>query len=243
MTSSPIRWSLVIPAFNEAHRLPPYLGEVVAYFEARGQPHEIIVVDDGSIDDTTAIVKAIAAGHPTVTLVRHETNTGKGFAVRQGMRRATGEYRAFADADGATPIAELQRLEHALTSGADVAIGSRALRDPAVTRVARPYRVTAGRMFHWLTALVGLRGIHDSQCGFKAFTGAAAADLFGHLRTNGFGFDVELLLLAQRANYRVTEVAVNWNDQDGSKVGVLKDGPAMLWQVVRAWLRLRRHWP
>src|SRR5207247_8887177 len=115
----------------------------------------------------------------------------------------------FADADGATPIAELKRLEAALAAGADVAIGSRSVDDPGVEVVARPHRVAAGRIFHWLAALVGLRSVVDSQCGFKAFTAAAAADLFGRQRTEGFAFDVELLLLAQRAGYRVDEVAVN----------------------------------
>jgi dolichyl-phosphate beta-glucosyltransferase len=238
MTAVRPRWSVVIPAFNEARRLPRYLMDVAAYFQDRGEPHEIIVVDDGSTDDTAGVVRAVALRHPAITLVRHDRNSGKGFAVRAGMLRATGEYRVYADADGATPIVELKRVENALAAGAEVAIGSRALRDPAVAVVVRPHRVIAGRVFHWLAALVGLRGIRDSQCGFKAFTGAAADDLFGRLHTRGFGFDVELLLLAQRANYRVTEVAVNWREQEGSKVGLLKDGAMMLWEIARARLRL-----
>ena len=240
MTAPRPRWSVVIPAFNEARRLPPYLAEVAAYFEARGEPHEIIVVDDGSADGTSGAVTAAARRHPSIRLLHHASNSGKGFAVRAGMRAATGDCRLFTDADGATPIAELNRLEAALAAGADVAIGSRSVRAPGVEVVARPHRVAAGRVFHWVTALVGLRGVVDSQCGFKAFTAAAAADLFGRLRTDGFGFDVELLLLAQRAGYRVDEVAVNWTEREGSKVGVLKDGPAMVWQIVRARLRASR---
>ncbi|HEV8614709.1 MAG TPA: dolichyl-phosphate beta-glucosyltransferase [Methylomirabilota bacterium] len=240
MTAPRPRWSVVIPALNEARRLPPYLAEVAAYFEARGEPHEIIVVDDGSTDGTASVVAAAARRSPSITLVRHASNSGKGFAVRAGMRVAAGDYRLFADADGATPIAELKRLEAALAAGADVAIGSRSVPDPGVEVVARPHRVAAGRIFHWLAALIGLRGVVDSQCGFKAFTAAAAADLFGRLRTEGFGFDVELLLLAQRAGYRVDEVAVNWTEREGSKVRVLTDGPAMVWQIVRARLRAGR---
>jgi len=117
------RWSVVIPAFNEARRLPRYLDEVVAYLVTRGEPWEVIVVDDGSGDDTRGVVRAAAARHPAVKLVRHEVNSGKGFAVQAGMRAAGGAYRLFADADGATPIAELKRLEAALAGGADVAIG------------------------------------------------------------------------------------------------------------------------
>ncbi|HEU5322060.1 MAG TPA: glycosyltransferase family 2 protein, partial [Methylomirabilota bacterium] len=137
-----------------------------------------------------------------------------------------------------TPIGELKRLEPALAAGADVAIGSRALADPAVAVVARRHRVVAGRVFHWLVGRVGLRGIADSQCGFKAFTAAAAERLFGPLRTRGFGFDVELLLRAQQAGLRVAEVPVNWTDRAGSKVGVLRNGPGMLWQAVAARLRV-----
>jgi dolichyl-phosphate beta-glucosyltransferase len=233
------RWSAVIPAFNEGRRLPPYLAEVAAYFEARGEPHEVLVVDDGSRDDTAAVVRGLARQYPAIRLVRHRHNTGKGYAVRTGMLAASGACRIFADADGATPIAELKRLESALAGGADVVIASRALRDPAVAVVARPHRVAAGRVFHCLTALLGLRGVRDSQCGFKAFTAAAADDLFGRLRTHGFGFDVELLLLAQRLGYRVAEVAVNWTEREGSKVGVLKNGPGMMWQIARARLRAR----
>ncbi len=233
-------WSVVIPAFNEARRLPPYLAEVLAYFDGRGEPYEVIVVDDGSSDGTADAVAAMARPHPSVRVLRQEQNEGKGAAVRRGMLAALGERRLFSDADGATPIMELKRLEAALAAGAQVAIGSRARLDPAVSVVARPHRVLAGRVFSWLVRRLGTGGVIDSQCGFKAFTGAAATDLFGRLQTRGFGFDVEILLLARAAGYRVVEVAVNWTDQPGSKVGVVTDGPRMLWDVARARLRTRR---
>lgn len=235
-----IEWSVIIPAYNEARRLPRYLDEVVAYFESRGDAFEVLVVDDGSADGTAAVVTAAAARHPAVRLIRHARNSGKGFAVSAGMRAARGRYRLFTDADGATPIAEVKRLEAALASGADIAIGSRALRDPTVAVAARPHRVAAGRVFNSFVALLGLRGIEDSQCGFKAFTAVAAERVFGGLRTHGFGFDVEALFLARRAGFRIAEVAVNWSDQAGSKVGVLTDGLGMVWQILRARLRLRR---
>jgi dolichyl-phosphate beta-glucosyltransferase len=234
------RWSVVIPAFNEARRLPPYLADVVAYFDGRGEPYEVLAVDDGSSDGTADAVTAIARAHPSVHLLRQAQNQGKGAAVRHGMLAARGERRLFSDADGATPIVELKRLEAALAAGADIAIGSRARLDPAVSVVARPHRVLAGRIFSWLVRRFAIRGVIDSQCGFKAFTAAAATDLFGRLRTRGFGFDVELLLLAQAAGYRIVEVAVNWADQPGSKVALATDGPRMLWEVARARLRTRR---
>jgi len=138
--------------------------------------------------------------------------------VRAGMLAARGAFRLFTDADGATPVAELKRLEPALAAGADVVVGSRVLVDPAVSVAARPHRIAAGRVFNWLVARLGVRAVADSQCGFKAFTGAAAERLFGRLRTRGFGFDVELLLEGQAAGYRIVEVPVNWADQPGSKV-------------------------
>jgi dolichyl-phosphate beta-glucosyltransferase len=199
-----------------------------------------VVVDDGSSDDTGGVVRRTGERHPQVRLLRHERNSGKGYAVQAGMRVATGEQRLFADADGATPIGELKRLEAALATGADVAIGSRALTAPGVVVRARPHRKVAGRAFNRLAMWLGLGGLEDTQCGFKAFTAAAADDLFPRLTTRGFGFDVELLLRARARGWRVAEVAVNWSDREGSKVGVLKDGPAMLWQIVTARRRVAR---
>lgn len=235
-----IRYSVVIPAFNEASRLPPYLEEVAGFFDGRGEPYEIVVVDDGSVDGTVAAVRAMAPRHPAVRLLPLGCNRGKGAAVRAGMLAASGALRLFTDADGATPISELKRLEPALAAGADVVIGSRALADPAVAVRARPHRVAAGRLFSWLVARLGLRAVADSQCGFKLFTAPAAERLFRELHTTGFAFDVELLLRAQAAGFRVAEVAVNWADQEGSKVGVLTSGPRMLLDILRARWRIAR---
>ena len=231
---------MIIPAYNEALRLPAYLGEVIAYFDGRDEPYEILVVDDGSRDETAARVFEAQAAHSSVTLHRLEANHGKGFAVRAGMRAARGALRLMADADGATPIGEVKRLEAAIQAGADVAIGSRALADPSVSRHVRLHRKLSGDIFNFLVRRLGVREISDTQCGFKLFRGAAAEALFGELRTEGFGFDVELLLLACRRGYRVTEVAINWADQPGSKVGVLTDGPRMLVQILAARRRLAR---
>ena len=239
MTAAP-HLSVVIPAFNEAARLPRYLDEVVGFLEARGKPYEVVVVDDGSTDGTAAVVRALAARHPTVRLLPLGRNRGKGAAVCAGMLAAMGSARLFTDADGATPIGELTRLEPALATGADLAIGSRVLVDPAVSVRTRPHRVAAGRVFNWLVARLGVRGVADSQCGFKLFTAEAAEALFGSLQTAGFAFDVELLLRAQARGYRIVEVPVNWADQEGSKVGVLSNGPGMVLQLLRARWRVGR---
>ena len=234
------RLSVIIPAFNEARRLPVYLDEVVGFLEGRGEPYEVIVVDDGSSDGTGALVQRVARRQPAVRLLPLGRNRGKGAAVRAGMLAAAGSRRLFTDADGATPIAELKRLEPALASGADIAIGSRVLVDAAVAVHTRPHRVAAGRVFNWLVARLGVRGVADSQCGFKLFTARAAEALFGALETVGFAFDVELLLRAQAAGFRIVEIPVNWADQEGSKVGVLRTGPGMLGQIVRARWRIGR---
>jgi dolichyl-phosphate beta-glucosyltransferase len=231
---------VVIPAYNEAQRLPAYLSEVVAYFDGRGEPYEVIVVDDGSADETAARVLEAQAIHQAVTLHRLAENRGKGFAVRAGMRAARGDLRLMADADGATPIAEVKRLETVIQAGADLAVGSRALPDPSVRREVHIHRKLSGEIFNFFVRRMGVGDVTDTQCGFKLFRGTAAEALFGELETTGFGFDVELLMLARRRGYHVIEVAINWADQPGSKVDVLRDGPRMLAQVVRARVRLNR---
>jgi dolichyl-phosphate beta-glucosyltransferase len=237
---TPVQWSVVVPAFNEAARLPRYLEEIVQAFDGRGEPYEVIVVDDASTDGTSEVVMAAARAHPAVRLLRLDANFGKGGTVKAGMLAARGRYRLFTDADGATPIDELTRLEAAIAAGADVAIGSRVLPDPGVSVTSRRHRVAAGRAFNWIRERLALRGIADSQCGFKLFRGPVAEDLFGRLRTLGFAFDVEILLTAQRAGYRVAEVPVNWRDQPGSKVRVLTDGPRMIWEILGARVRAGR---
>ena len=243
MVAPRIDWSVVIPAYNEAARLPAYLKDVIAYFEARDVLFEVLVVDDGSADGTAERVREISAGRGFIGVHALPVNRGKGAAVREGMRRTTGALKLMADADGATPIAEVERLEAALARGADIAVGSRVLRDPSVVRQTRLHRKLSGHVFNFIVRRLGVSAVVDTQCGFKLFRRAAADELFGALATDGFGFDVELLLLAQRRGYRVAEVPINWTDQPGSKVGVLTDGPRMLRDIVAARWRLARAAP
>jgi dolichyl-phosphate beta-glucosyltransferase len=175
-----------------------------------------------------------------VTVHALDRNRGKGYAVRAGMTRAAGELRLMADADGATPIAEVARLEAAVAAGADVAVGSRALRDPSVIRQVRLHRKLSGHVFNFLVRRLGVASVVDTQCGFKLFRAAAAEALFPCVTTDGFGFDVELLMLAERRGFRIVEIPVNWADQPGSKVGVLREGPRMIYEVLAARRRLGR---
>jgi dolichyl-phosphate beta-glucosyltransferase len=233
-----LRWSVVIPAYNEALRLPSYLKEILAYFEGRDEPYEIVVVDDGSADGTAERVREVAAGRSAVTVHMLGANRGKGHAVRAGMARTTGQLRLMTDADGATPIAEVARLEAAIAAGADLAVGSRVLADPSVTRQVRLHRKLSGHVFNFLVRRLGVASVVDTQCGFKLFRGPVADALFPLLATGGFGFDVELLMLAERRGLRVAEVPINWADQPGSKVGVLREGPRMLYEALAARRRL-----
>jgi dolichyl-phosphate beta-glucosyltransferase len=189
-----------------------------------------LVVDDGSRDDTSLVVKKFAEVHSAVQVYRLPVCKGKGAAVRYGMQSATGSLQLFADADGATPIGELARLENALAEGADIAIGSRALaaRLPGFTVDARLSRSVLGSLFNAAVRHNGLPGISDTQCGFKLFRRAVAQELFACVSIEGFGFDLELLYLARQRGYRIAEVPVNWSDQPGSKVRVVRDGLIML---------------
>lgn len=234
--------SIVIPAFNEAQRLPSYLREIQTYFRTQGREEqiEVIVVDDGSHDGTSTLVESLRDKDDSIRLIRLPSNHGKGYAVRTGMLSAQGQLCLFADADGATPIRELAKLETRITDGAEIAIGSRALHDPACVLQARWYRKFLGRLFHRLVLGLGIKGIADTQCGFKLFQRHAARDLFSALQLNGYGFDVELLFVAQRRRYHIAEVAVNWADQADSKVHMLKDGLRMIrevWNVRNNYLR------
>jgi dolichyl-phosphate beta-glucosyltransferase len=200
----------------------------------------LVLVDDGSRDDTSSVGWLLSNEYPELRLIRLPRNHGKGYAVRTGILNATGRTVLFADADGSTPIGELERLEAALTSGADVAIGSRALQDRGVRVEAKLYRHLIGRTFHHLVEWLADAGVKDTQCGFKLFRFAVAQDLFSRVRMNGFSFDVEVLLMARRRGYRVTEVPVNWSHKPGSKVLLTYDSLRMaadLFRIRTNWLR------
>lgn len=226
--------SVIIPAYNEAERIPPYLSEVSAYLRKRGQPFEILVVDDGSTDQTVLVVERFSRTEPATRLIRLAQNRGKGCAVRTGIMQARGALMLVADADGAAPMRELERLENGLEHGADMAIGSRFLasRDRQYRVRARWHRTVLGNLFNAVVQRLGIPGITDTQCGFKLFRAAAARDLFSVSRINGYGFDLEILFLAQRRGYRIAEVPINWSDQPGTKVRVLRDGFSMLRELL-----------
>jgi dolichyl-phosphate beta-glucosyltransferase len=231
--------SIVIPAYDEEARIGPTLLRTLAYLDQRGIAAEVIVVDDGSRDATAEIVRATADKDPRVRLLRLPRNQGKGAAVRAGMLAAQGRQALFMDADLATPLSELARLEAALAEGADVAIGSRALAESHIEARQHPLRECLGKTFNLLIRLAGLATIRDTQCGFKLFRGDVARALFSEARVDRFAFDVEILLLC-RGRFRVAEVPVAWRHVERSKVALLTDPARMLYDIVRLRLRMRR---
>ena len=225
--------SIVVPAYNEQGRLEPTLRAYLGYFRDRGREVEAIVVDDGSTDATTPLVERLAAEFAELRLIRLAQNQGKGYAVRSGIVNARGRRILFADADGATPIAEIERLDAALDAGADLAIGSRAVASTDVHVRTRLHRRLIGGAFHLLVRLTGVSGISDTQCGFKLFRGTVAHVLFSRMRTSGFSFDVEVLMMARLCGHRIAEVPVNWTHQPGSRVNLVTDSARMAADLVR----------
>ncbi len=224
-----IELSVVIPAFQEAGRLPASLAALIAHGERRERPCELIVVDDGSSDGTAEVAtRCLAPLGARGRVVRLPENRGKGAAVRRGIEATVGERILLTDADLSTPIEELARLEGALAEGADVAIGSRALDRSRVLRPQPKLREWSGRAFNLVVQLFALPGIWDSQCGFKLFRGDVARDVFGRSRSEGFGFDVEALAVARHLGYRIAEVPVRWRNDDDSRLSFARGLAAFL---------------
>jgi dolichyl-phosphate beta-glucosyltransferase len=225
--------SVIIPAYNEERRLPATLESVYLFLSQSGHTFEILVVDDGSLDGTCDVVQEFASHHDGLRLVSYAPNQGKGCAVRTGMLAARGDYLLMNDADGSSPIEEVDKLLDALKGGADVAIGSRAKVDPGVVVKAQLHRKYIGNTFNLIVQKLLLPGIQDTQCGFKLFKRDVAQDIFAVVRLNGYAFDVELLYIAKLRNYKIAELAINWTNTEGSKVNVLTDSPRMLAEVLR----------
>lgn len=221
-------YSIVIPAYNESRRIPSTLEAVVECIHRAGWSAEVVVVNDGSRDNTAELVRAFAEHAPEVRLIENPGNRGKGYSVRNGILHALGEVVMFTDADLSAPIEEAQGLFEAIAAGADIAIGSRWLERRRQT-VRQPfYRRFFGRCFNAVTRMVMHMPFADTQCGFKAFTRAAAQTVFQLQTIEGWGFDPEILFIALKRGYRIKEVPVSWAHDERTQISYLKDGARML---------------
>jgi len=222
------RLSIVIPAYNESARIGQTLERVLACVDRQGWDAEVLVVDDGSEDRTVEIVRGWMERSTRLRLVRNVGNRGKGYSVRNGLLQAAGEVVMFTDADLSAPMEEAERLLAAIQEGADVAIGSRWM-DRTRQTIHQPlYRRFFGRCFNWVTRTVMGLPFKDTQCGFKAFTRAAAQVIFRLQRIERWGFDPEILFIARKLGYTIREVPVTWGHDERSRMSYLRDGLKML---------------
>jgi len=222
--------SIIIPAYNEEERIENSLNSAIEFLTSKNYNFEIIVVDDGSTDKTVSIASQFT---DKVVVLEQPKNMGKGAAVRRGMLEAKGDIRIFTDADFSTPIYEVEKIVERITSGADICIGSRAL-DPSMIKKHQPfYREFMGKTFNKFVQFILVKGITDTQCGFKGFTGKATDIVFPNAKINGFSFDVEILYLASKADLNIEQVSVEWYNDARSKVNPIKDSIMMLIELFR----------
>ena len=225
--------SIVIPAHNEEHRLPATLETIDAFLQTQTYPAEVLVVENGSSDDTLQIARQYAQRFPYLKVI-HEDGRGKGLAVRIGMLAASGAYRFICDADLSMPISEVNHFIPPLLPDMDIAIASREA--PGAVRYDEPsLRHFTGRAFNTVVRWMGLHGLQDTQCGFKCFRAEIAEYLFKRQTIDGWTFDVEVLFIALKRGYRVVEIPVPWYYNAESKVNVLRDS----YQVVRDLIKIR----
>jgi glycosyltransferase involved in cell wall biosynthesis len=225
--------SIVIPAYNESARIEHALDRVLSCVAEQRWDAEVLVIDDGSKDDTAGIVQRWMARHPRLHLVQNPGNKGKGYSVRNGLLQAAGDVVMFTDADLSAPMEEAQLLLDAIADGADVAIGSRWM-DRTRQTIHQPlYRQFFGRCFNWVTRTVMGLPYKDTQCGFKAFKRSAAQIIFRLQTIERWGFDPEILFIARKLKYVIREVPVTWGHDERSRMSYLKDGMKMLEDMAR----------
>lgn len=235
--------SIVIPAYNEQNRIAATLGKIIRYFQECNFSCEVIVVDDGSSDKTKEIVESFYGKPIPLRLIHFPNNHGKGWAVKAGIEASTGRYILFTDADLSTPIVEVRKLLNFLEKGYDIAIGSRALQQSILLVRQSWWRQGMGKIFNRLIRLFVLKGIKDTQCGFKCFKNDVAKRLFSLSLLSGFAFDVEILFLASRMKYKIADVPVTWKNNPESKVNPLFDSCRMIMDVVKLKWRFYRNKP
>lgn len=229
--------SIVIPAYNEEAVIKKTLDRIAEYLEVKYPSYEIIVVCDGCKDNTARLAGDAANANQRIRVLDRKTNMGKGFSVRQGCLEANGNYVIFTDADLSTPIDEIDKLLKWLEDGYDIAIGSRALEESDIQIRQAWYRELMGKIFNLFVQIFAIKGIKDTQCGFKGFKKEAALKIFRLQTINGFSFDVEVLYIARMVGYSIKEVPVRWLNRAASKVNPLTHPLQMLTDLIRIRIR------
>lgn len=230
--------SIIIPAYNEATRLPHTLEKIFAYLKKQRYSSEVIVVENGSVDGTLEVASQYIKKHRNLVVV-HEENKGKGNAVRRGVLIARGEYRFICDADLSMPIEDLEKFLPPLNTGFDIAIGSREA--PGAIRYNEPpYRHFGGRAINLIIRALILPGLRDTQCGFKCFRAETTEFLFRQQTLTGWSFDIELLYLARRKKMKIQEIPIRWYFASDSKVSALRDALRMISDIFKIHRNARR---
>ncbi|HHT9126301.1 MAG TPA: dolichyl-phosphate beta-glucosyltransferase [Candidatus Brocadiia bacterium] len=218
-----IHLSVVVPAYNEEKRIERTLREIIAYLKSKPFKSEIVVVNDGSNDGTSDASRVILDGFEDFQIISRAENRGKGYSVREGVLHAGGDIILFSDADLSTPMQEFDKLHEWIGKGYDIAIGSRAVKGAEVVVRQNMLRECMGKVFNLFVKMFTMRGISDTQCGFKCFTRKVAQDIFERQTIPGFGFDIEILFIARRLGFKIKEVPVRWFNSPKTKVNILSD--------------------
>jgi dolichyl-phosphate beta-glucosyltransferase len=224
---SEIHLSIIIPAYNEEERIGPTLEGIFEFLAGRDYAGEVILVDDGSSDKTVEAAKASARAHENFRVLENGANRGKGYSVRHGMLEGKGEYLLFSDADLSTPIEETTRFLEKMREGYHVVIGSRAMPESNIATYQPWYRQLMGKIFNKIVRVMAVRGIRDTQCGFKMFTREAGRRIFALQQVERFAFDVETLFLARKLGYKICELPVTWKDSPQTRISTFMDSWSM----------------
>tara|TARA_Y100000294_G_scaffold89767_1_gene83711 strand:- start:4081 stop:4815 length:735 start_codon:yes stop_codon:yes gene_type:complete len=225
--------SIVIPAYNEEKRIGATLIKISNYLKQQCHDFEIIVVDDGSSDNTLNLLTKYSNNIPNFLVLKNELNCGKGFSIKRGILKSRGDIVLFTDADLSTPIEEMEKLLNWLDKGYQIAIGSRDLPGSKIKKHQAWYREFMGKTFNKIIRLILNLDYCDTQCGFKCFKRDAALEIFNSMKFDGFSFDVEVLFIAKQRGIKVKEVPVSWYNSPESKVKIVKDSLRMLWDILK----------
>ena len=225
--------SIVIPAYNEENRIGKTIDKILHYINNQKYPYEIIIIDDGSIDETVSVVMKSMEHNEHIKLLNNKINKGKGYCIKKGILEANGKYVLFTDADLSTPVEEVEKLLSQLEKGYDIAIGSRSLAGSDIILRQPLYRELMGKVFNRFVRLLAVKEFVDTQCGFKLFRRDAARTIFKEQRLNGFAFDVEILYLARKNGFKIKEVPIKWINSPDSKVSPVSSSIGMFFDLLK----------